>query len=34
MIIGTHDLSTSYIATKDRDFGEKISKIANMEMLK
>ena len=26
--------TTTYIITKDQDFGEKISKIANMEMLK
>ena len=26
--------STTYIIHKDQDFGEKISKIANMEMLK
>ena len=26
--------TTTYIITKDQDFGEKISKIASMEMLK
>jgi len=26
--------TTTYIVTKDQDFGDKISKIANMEMLK
>ena len=26
--------TTTYIITKDQDFGEKISKIANLEMLK
>ena len=26
--------TTTYIITKDQDFGDKISKIANMEMLK
>lgn len=26
--------TSTYIITKDQDFGEKISKIANMEMLK